>query len=77
MAERPRYRVVAKSKQSGNFQDIMAFWEGEKGISGQLDREVASITLKSGAVISGESVWFNLQDSETERPAAQSDEVPF
>jgi len=65
MADKPKYRVVAKSKQSGKFQDIAAFWENEKGISGVLDRRVKKITveLEGGqlAMITNESCWFNLQ----------------
>lgn len=64
MAGKPKYRVVAKSKSSGKFQDIAAFWVGEKGVSGQLDRSVAKIVLTSGAVITPDGCWFNLQLNE-------------
>ena len=65
MADKPKYRVVAKSKSASKFQDILAFWENEKGISGVLDRRVKKITveLEGGqlAMITNENCWFNLQ----------------
>jgi len=65
MADKPRYRVVAKSKTTNKYQDVFAFWENEKGISGVLDRRVKKITveLEGGqlAMITNESCWFNLQ----------------
>jgi hypothetical protein len=64
MGERPKYRVVAKSKTSGNFQDILAIWENNDRpglFSGQLDRDVESIKLKSGHVITNADVYWNLQ----------------
>lgn len=63
MGQRPNYRVVAKSKASGKFQDIAAFWVGERGISGQLDRSVEKIVLTNGAVIKPDACWFNLQEN--------------
>ncbi len=66
MAGRPNYRVVAKSKSSGKFQDIAAFWIGDRGISGQLDKGIAKIVLTSGAVITSETCWFNLQENKDE-----------
>ncbi len=66
MAGRPNYRVVAKSKSSGKFQDIAAFWIGDKGISGQLDKGIAKIVLTSGAVITPETCYFNLQENKEE-----------
>lgn len=49
--EKPKYRVVAKSKSSGNYQALMAFWENENGTSGIIDAEVAEIRLKNGATL--------------------------
>ena len=90
MAGKPNYRVVAKSKSSGKFQDIAAFWIGEKGISGQLDRNVAKIVLTSGAVITPDGCWFNLQENKEEgsgyqqtggssgqEPQDAVDDIPF
>ena len=92
MAEKPKYRVVAKSKTTNKYQDIAAFWENEKGISGQLDRRVKKITveLEGGqlAMITNESCWFNLQirDEHNQGEAHEhqnqevdypDDEVPF
>lgn len=88
MAKRPNYRVVAKSKSSGKYQDIAAFWIGDRGISGQLDRGIAKIVLTNGAVITPDTCYFNLQenkeDASTESHASDSqpeevseDEIPF
>lgn len=86
MAGRPNYRVVAKSKSSGKFQDIAAFWIGEKGVSGQLDKGIAKIVLTNGAVITPEACWFNLQEnkeqsSPEQQPApiedSEGDGIPF
>lgn len=63
MAGRPNYRVVAKSKASGKFQDIAAFWIGDKGISGQLDKDIEKIVLTNGAVIKPDTCYFNLQEN--------------
>lgn len=65
MAQKPNYRVTAKSKTTGKFQDLAAFWIGEKGISGQLDRAVEKIVLTNGAVIKPDACWFNLQVEQT------------
>jgi hypothetical protein len=73
MAGRPNYLVVAKSKASGKFQDIAAFWIGDKGISGQLDKGIAKIVLTNGAVITPGACYFNLQENkEQDSPAQQS-----
>lgn len=72
MAQRPNYRVVAKSKASGKFQDIAAFWIGDKGISGQLDRSVEKIVLTNGTVIKPDSCYFNLQENKDQQPEQQS-----
>lgn len=86
MAGRPNYRVVAKSKTSGKYQDIAAFWIGEKGINGQLDKGIAKIVLTNGAVITPDGCYFNLQESKEQQeggsssqqvPSADSDDVPF
>jgi hypothetical protein len=91
MGQRPNYRVVAKSKASGKYQDIAAFWIGEKGINGQLDRSVEKIVLSNGAVIKPDSCWFNLQENREEASAERqvdpqyeesgaddgSEEIPF
>lgn len=88
MAGRPNYRVVAKSKSSGKFQDIAAFWIGDKGISGQLDRSVAKIVLTNGAVIMPDACYFNLQEnkeeaarqgsgSQPEEAGQEDDGIPF
>lgn len=88
MAGKPNYRLVAKSKSSGKFQDIAAFWIGEKGINGQLDKNVAKIVLTNGTVITPDGCWFNLQEnkesggsssqqSRQSPPPADDDEVPF
>lgn len=61
--KKPDYRVVAKSKTSGKFQDIAAFWIGDRGISGQLNKEVAKIVLTNGAVITPDGCYFNLQEN--------------
>ena len=86
---RPTHRLVAKSKQSGNFQDVAALWEGDRGISGQLDRDVEKIVLKNGAVLTNDGCWFNLQvanEHDQTRPATNNqnqegpppaDETPF
>ena len=71
MAGRPNYRVVAKSKASGKFQDIAAFWIGDKGISGQLDKGIAKIVLTNGAVITPDACWFNLQENKDEATGTQ------
>lgn len=63
MAGRPNYRVVAKSKASGKFQDIAAFWIGDKGISGQLDKDIEKIVLTNGTVIKPGTCYFNLQEN--------------
>lgn len=72
MAGRPNYRVVAKSKASGKFQDIAAFWIGDKGISGQLDKSIEKIVLTNGTVIKPDSCYFNLQENKDESSAEQS-----
>ena len=72
MAKRPNYRVVAKSKASGKFQDIAAFWIGDKGISGQLDKAVEKIVLTNGTVIKPDSCYFNLQENKDESSEQQS-----
>jgi len=91
MAGRPNYRVVAKSKTSGKFQDIAAFWIGDKGINGQLDKGIAKIVLTNGAVITPDNCWFNLQENKEQQqpgsstsrqsqPSPQEDdpnEIPF
>ena len=69
--KKPDYRVVAKSKSSGNFQDIAAFWIGDKGVSGQLDKNIAKIVLTNGAVITPETCWFNLRENKEADPAQQ------
>lgn len=78
MAGKPNYRVTAKSKASGKFQDIAAFWIGDKGISGQLDRAVEKIVLTSGAVIKPDACWFNLQENkEQASPKQQTDNSQY
>lgn len=72
MAKRPNYRVVAKSKASGKFQDIAAFWIGDKGISGQLDKAVEKIVLTNGTVIKPDACYFNLQENKDESSEQQS-----
>ena len=72
MAKRPNYRVVAKSKASGKFQDIAAFWIGDKGISGQLDKAVEKIVLTNGTVIKPDACYFNLQENKDESSEHQS-----
>jgi len=91
--KKPNYRVVAKSKSSGKFQDLMAFWIGENGINGQLDKSVEKIVLTNGTVIKPDACWFNLQENKEQSqqsggsssqqsrqsppPAADDDETPF
>lgn len=88
--KKPNYRVVAKSKSSGKFQDLMAFWIGENGINGQLDKSVEKIVLANGTVIKPDACWFNLQETKDQSggsssqqsrqsppPAADDDETPF
>lgn len=70
MAGRPNYRVVAKSKASGKFQDIAAFWIGDRGVSGQLDKSIEKIVLTNGTVIKPDSCYFNLQENKGESAAA-------
>lgn len=86
MAGRPNYRVVAKSKTSGKFLDIAAFWIGDKGISGQLSKEIAKLVLINGTVITPDSCYFNLQENKEETTqqsspqhevADDSDGIPF
>ena len=90
MASRPNYRVVAKSKTSGKFQDIAAFWIGDKGISGQLDKSIEKIVLTNGTVIKPDSCYFNLQENKEEAeqqsggrqvqdlgPEEDSSDIPF
>ena len=82
MGERPTHKVVAKSKASGEFYELMAFWTNERGISGYIDTEkVASITLTNGATLKtgpGGNCWLNLQvqkdEQNQERSPAQQDE---
>ena len=71
MAGRPNYRVVAKSKASGKFQDIAAFWIGDKDISGQLDKGIAKIVLTNGAVITPDACYFNLQENKDDTSSGQ------
>lgn len=91
MAGKPNYRVVAKSKASGKFQDLAAFWIGDKGISGQLDKSIEKIVLTNGTVIKPDSCYFNLQENKEEaeqqsggsrqsQPAPEEDDpndIPF
>lgn len=86
MAGKPNYRVVAKSKTSGKFQDIAAFRISDKGISGQLDRAVEKIVLTNGTVIKPDACWFNLQEnteqqtggsSQQSRQSPDADDTPF
>lgn len=87
MAGKPNYRVVAKSKASGKYQDLAAFWISEKGISGQLDKAVEKIVLTNGTVIKPDACWFNLQENKDEQQSGGSssqqqqdpadDEIPF
>lgn len=86
MGKKPDYRVVAKSKTTGNYQDIAAFWIGDKGISGQLDRAVAKIVLTNGAVIKPDACYFNLQENKEQAQPEQQvqheeaddgDDIPF
>lgn len=72
MAGRPNYRVVAKSKASGKFQDIAAFWIGDKGISGQLDKDIEKIVLTNGTVIKPGTCYFNLQENKEQSPGEAS-----
>ena len=72
MAGRPNYRVVAKSKTSGKFQDIAAFWIGDKGISGQLDKSIEKIVLTNGTVIKPDTCYFNLQENKEQSSEQQS-----
>jgi hypothetical protein len=72
MAGKPNYRVVAKSKATGKFQDIAAFWIGDKGISGQLDKAVEKIVLTNGTVIKPDGCWFNLQENKDEQESGES-----
>lgn len=91
MAGKPNYRVVAKSKTSGKYQDLAAFWISENGISGQLDRAVEKIVLTNGAVIKPDACWFNLQEnkeasteqqtggssSQTQQSPPEDPDIPF
>ena len=92
MSQRPKYRVAAKSKSSGKFVNVFAFWENEKGISGQLEKEVVSMKLADGRILTNEHCYFNLQVEKNEHdqsaPAGQDEhnqdagddgkrEVPF
>lgn len=75
MAGKPNYRVVAKSKTTGKFQDLAAFWIGEKGISGQLDRAVEKIVLTNGAVIKPDGCYFNLQENNEQEQSGGSQQT--
>lgn len=72
MAGKPNYRVVAKSKSSGKYQDIAAFWIGDKGISGQLDRAIEKIVLTNGHVIKPDTCYFNLQENKEQAEQSSS-----
>ena len=74
--QRPNYRVVAKSKASGKFQDIAAFWIGDKGISGQLDKDIEKIVLTNGAVIKPDTCYFNLQENKEQASPEQQQPAP-
>ena len=90
MGQKPNYRVVAKSKASGKYQDLAAFWIDEKGISGTLDRAVEKIVLTNGTVIKPDACWFNLQENKekaspeqqsggtsSQQPLIADEDVPF
>lgn len=92
MTNKPKYRMVAKSKQSGEYQDVAAFWENEKGVSGKLDRRVTRICVEmedgSKLFLSNENCYFNLQIARNEHDQGEApehmnqappkdDEVPF
>ena len=72
MTKKPKYRIYAKSKASNNYQNLLAFWENENGISGVLDKEVAKIILKNGSVITGDAVYLNMKI----QPDEHSQELP-
>ena len=76
MAGKPNYRVVAKSKATGKFQDIAAFWIGDKGISGQLDKAVEKIVLTNGMVIKPDGCYFNLQENKDVAPTESQASAP-
>ena len=59
--KKPSARIFAKSKTSGNYVNIAAFWDQGDWYSGKLEDDIAFIELKSGARISNENVFVNLK----------------
>ena len=59
--KKPSARIFAKSKTSGNYVNIAAFWDQGDWFSGKLEDDIAFIELKSGTRISNENVYINLK----------------
>ena len=64
---KPDFKIQAKSKESGNKIDMLAFWKNDNGMyGGVMDKQVAKIVLANGQVIKPDGVYFNLFDNREE-----------
>ena len=68
---KPDFKIQAKSKESGNKIDMLAFWKNDNGMyGGMMDKQVAKIVLANGQVIKPDGVYFNLFDNREETKPA-------
>ena len=88
---RPDFKISCKSKESGKFQDLMAFWRNEKGIGGVFDKAVSKFVVEiDGQLydILPQNVYLNMREELPEGPsldqqraakeaAPPSDNIPF
>ena len=79
--KRPDFKLSCKSKKSGEFVNLAAFWIGDKGIGGKFEAEVKKIIIeKDGKTFEllPENVWLNMYDeaNAARRVAASGDEEP-
>ena len=73
---KPDFKIQAKSKESGNKIDMLAFWKNDNGMyGGTMDKQVAKIVLANGQVIKPDGVYFNLFDNR-EEPKTQTPTDP-
>ncbi len=60
---KPKFKLVLKSKNTGNTQGLCAIWENEDrpGLySGKFEDEIQQIVLKDGKVVNFNQCWINL-----------------
>lgn len=79
--DKPNIRISARPKNAAKGArvsvDLLAGWNGERGINFVLDKEVREIVMNDGTVISGAGYWINGRVSGSvngERPSTRADE---